>query len=187
MPESTTRSSYTKTYTHYLSALLSRSLHFIRILEASLYCYACITSAVHAMFPLALVNIRLTNAARILAQTSVQDNNEQGSTIEGQNDQHKIKPTQKGRRVKIENVNKFFEWHENYRVLICIEHCYTVQNVSSYLRVYHSGSVGEKRAIADFFRKCEIQEPKDVSLPPLLEAPFASLRKLSKAYICGKP
>ena len=107
--ESTTRSSYTKTYTHYLSALLSRSLHFIRILEASLYCYACITSAVHAMFPPALANIRLTNAARILAQTSVQDNNEQGSTIEGQNDQHKIKPTQKGRRVTIENVNEFFE------------------------------------------------------------------------------
>lgn len=139
------------------------------------------------MFPLALANIRLTNAAGIPAQTSVQGNNEQGSTIEGQNDQHKIKPAQKGRRVTIDNVNEFFEWHENYGVLICTEHCYAVQNVDSHLRVYHSGSVSEKRAIADFFRKCEIREPKDVSLPPPLEAPFASLGKPSKAYICSEP
>jgi hypothetical protein len=79
-----------------------------------------------------------------------------------------------------------FVWYGDYGVLVCTEHGYVVQNVSSHLRAYYGGSMKEKRAIADMFIKYDIRELKDVSLPPPLGMPLPALGKPQRTFVCYK-
>jgi hypothetical protein len=89
-----------------------------------------------------------------------------------------VRPKEQGQRVTVDNTHELFVWYEDYRALVCIEHGYAVQNISSHLRVYYYKSTKEKRAVTDMFIDYNIQAPKDISLPPLLGIPLLALGKL---------
>jgi hypothetical protein len=88
-----------------------------------------------------------------------------------------VRPKEQGQRVTVDNTHELFVWYKDYRALVCTEHSYAVQNVSSYLRVYHYRSTKEKRAVADIFTDYNIRAPKDILLPPPLGIPLLALGK----------
>jgi hypothetical protein len=90
-------------------------------------------------------------------------------------------------KITVENAYQSLEWYEEYGVLICIRHGYAVRNLSFHLQEYHTGNAKERSAILELFCRYPIREPRDVTLPVPLGAPFASLGKPVSAFICQEP
>jgi hypothetical protein len=90
-------------------------------------------------------------------------------------------------KITVENAYQALEWYEEYGVLICIRHRYAVRNLSFHLQEYHTGNAKERSAILELFCRYPIREPRDVTLPVPLGAPFASLGKPVSAFICQEP
>jgi hypothetical protein len=87
----------------------------------------------------------------------------------------------------VDNAYEHLEWHENYAILICRTHQYAIKNLYYHLRDYYSGSIKEKKAVVQLFKRHQLSDPKGVVLPPLLEELFASLRKPLNAFIYNEP
>jgi hypothetical protein len=98
------------------------------------------------------------------------------------NEKHKMLRRQK---IVVDNAYEHLEWHENYAVLICRTHQFAIKNL--HLRDYHSGSTKEKKAVVQLFERYQLSDLKGVTLLPLLEELFASLRKPLNAFICNEP
>ena len=89
--------------------------------------------------------------------------------------------------ITIENAKETLEWQPEYSILICRDHGYAIGSVAHHLRIYHSGTDNDKKAVVDLFSEHVLCSPKDVLLPPPLEQPFDALKKPQKGFICNEP
>lgn len=94
-----------------------------------------------------------------------------------------------GKKINIENARQFLHYYAEFGVLICSHnrHCYAVRSLENHLRLYHSGSTKEKKAVVELFRSCPLRDPSSVPLPAPLGKPFATLGKPKRAYFCDEP
>ncbi|TKA60633.1 hypothetical protein B0A49_13140 [Cryomyces minteri] len=95
-------------------------------------------------------------------------------------------PVQKGQQITLTNAELVLQYEPQHKVLICREHHYAVQNLAKHLKVYHVGDAREKRAVVGKYRQYAFLKPVEVPLPEPVGAPFDSLGKPRKAYICDE-
>lgn len=119
--------------------------------------------------------------------TAGSDVSQRAAGLQSANNAHDKGQTLAAVKITTDTVQEYLKWHESYSVLICRLHKYAIKNLRYHLRDYHSGSTKEKDAVIRLFERHHIRDPKDVMLPPRLEAPFASLGKPSNAFICNEP
>jgi hypothetical protein len=125
----------------------------------------------------AYANVAPATEVRTLVRTGIWSNRQHDTTEGHNNDRNERRVPEDGQKITTDNAHKFFEWHEQYRVLICNVYYYAVRNLSSYLQNYHSGSIKEKRVVVDLLKNCKIRETKDVILPLSLRVLFTLLGK----------
>jgi hypothetical protein len=92
-----------------------------------------------------------------------------------------------GLKITTENSSRFLEYHEAYRILICVVHGCAVRNLADHLSKNHKGNKKERGEVVKQYRSLLLNHTKDITLPPPLEQPFAALGKPQKAYICREP
>jgi hypothetical protein len=83
-----------------------------------------------------------------------------------------------GLKITAENSNRFLEYHEAYRVLICVTHGYTVRNLADHLKRNHISSKKERSEVVKQHKSLLLQTTKEVLLPPPLGEPFPALSRL---------
>ena len=89
-----------------------------------------------------------------------------------------------GLKITTNNASRFLEYHEVYRVLICIVYGYAICNLADHLSRNHTGSKRERGEVVRQYRSLLLHDAKHVPLPPPLEQPFLALGKPQRAFIC---
>lgn len=72
-------------------------------------------------------------------------------------------------------------YEEQFKVLICKEHGYALQNLAEHLRKHHAVNAQDRQQIVQEYSNFELLRPQDVPLPEPIGKPFDSLRKPVKA------
>ena len=110
-----------------------------------------------------------------------------GDTRKTSKQSNRSKTVKSNTVITVENANECLQWIPEYKVIVCREHEYAIGSVAQHLRIFHSGKDVEKRKVATEFASCDLQTPKDVTLPPPLGEPFPELGKPILAFICEEP
>lgn len=92
--------------------------------------------------------------------------------------------SKKGERITVENAERLLKYLPQFKVLICIEHRYALQNVERHLQDYHTGKAKEKREVLNQYAQFELANPQDIQLPDPLHEPIDELGKPLRALIC---
>ena len=82
-----------------------------------------------------------------------------------------------GLKITTNNASRFLEYHEVYRVLICVVYGYAICNLADHLSRNHTGSKRERGEVVRQYRSLLLHDAKHVPLPPPLEQPFLTLGK----------
>jgi hypothetical protein len=82
-----------------------------------------------------------------------------------------------GLKITTENSSRFLEYHEAYRILICVVHGCAVRNLVDHLSKNHKGNKKERGEVVKQYRSLLLNHTKDIALPPPLEQPFVALGK----------
>jgi hypothetical protein len=88
-----------------------------------------------------------------------------------------------GLKITTNNASRFLEYHEVYRVLICVVHGYAICNLADHLSRNHTSSKRERGEVVRQYRSLLLHDAKHVLLPPPLEQSFLALGKLQRAFI----
>ena len=89
-----------------------------------------------------------------------------------------------GLKITTENASRFLEYHEAFRILICITHSCAVRNLADHLSKNHRGTKKERGEVVKQYKSLALDHAKDVALPPPLGQPFPALGKPQQAFIC---
>jgi hypothetical protein len=89
-----------------------------------------------------------------------------------------------GLKITTENASWFLEYHEAFRILICITHGCAVRNLADHLSKNHRGTKKERGEVVKQYKSLALDHAKDVALPPPLGQPFPALGKPQRAFIC---
>ncbi|GAB7357797.1 hypothetical protein MBLNU459_g0613t1 [Dothideomycetes sp. NU459] len=87
-------------------------------------------------------------------------------------------------QITVENCTRILQYEEQYKVIICREHGYAVRNLARHLRESHLGKAKDKQQVVRMFSDCEVADPREVLVPPPLEAPIEALGKPRLAFLC---
>jgi hypothetical protein len=90
-------------------------------------------------------------------------------------------------KITVENSNCFLEYHEVYRVLICVTHSYAVCNLANHLKRNHISSKKEQSEVVKQHKSLLLQTVKEVPLPPPLGELFLVLGRPQRAFIYREP
>jgi len=82
--------------------------------------------------------------------------------------------------------DNFLHYDADYQVLICKEHGYTLQSLSTHLRDQHSIPAKARKATVEEYRSCALLDPTELSLPPPFGPPFNALAAPIRAFLCDK-
>ena len=82
----------------------------------------------------------------------------------------------------MEKASYLLLYEPTYRVIICREHQYAVQNLSRHLQDYHGGSIAVRKAVVESFSGFETVEPSQVQLPEPLGRAIDVLGKPLRAF-----
>ena len=85
---------------------------------------------------------------------------------------------------KAATIKNLLHYEEHFKVLICKEHGYAVQNLAQHLYKLHTIEASVRRQIVQEYSGLELLDPKHVPLPEPLGQPFECLGKPVKALIC---
>jgi len=80
----------------------------------------------------------------------------------------------------------FVHYEARYQVLICKEHGYTLQGLSTHLRDQHYMPAKARKATVKKYRSYKLVDPKGIPLPPLFEPPFEALAAPTEAFMYKK-
>jgi hypothetical protein len=89
-----------------------------------------------------------------------------------------------GLKITTENASRFLEYHEAFRILICITHGCAVRNLADHLSKNHRGTKKERGEVVKQYKSLALDHAKDIALPPPLGQPFPALGKPQRASIC---
>ena len=89
-----------------------------------------------------------------------------------------------GLKITTDNASRFLEYHEAYRILICVTHGCAVRNLADHLSKNHTGNKRERGEVVKQYKSLVLDHAKDVALPPPLGQPFPALGKPQQAFIC---
>jgi superfamily II DNA helicase RecQ len=89
-----------------------------------------------------------------------------------------------GLKITTENASRFLEYHEAFRILICITHGCAVRNLADHLSKNHRGTKKERGEVVKRYKSLPLDHAKDIALPPPLGQPFPALGKPQRAFIC---
>ena len=84
---------------------------------------------------------------------------------------------------KAATIKNLLHYEEHFKVLICKEHGYAVQNLAQHLYKLHTIEASVRRQIVQEYSGLELLDPKHVPLPEPLGQPFECLGKPVKALI----
>ena len=73
-----------------------------------------------------------------------------------------------GLKITTENASRFLEYHEAFRILICITHGCAVRNLADHLSKNHRGTKKERGEVVKQYKSLALDHAKDIALPPPL-------------------
>ncbi|KAK5200476.1 hypothetical protein LTR16_006035, partial [Cryomyces antarcticus] len=84
------------------------------------------------------------------------------------------------------NIEELLQYEPDYKVLVCKDHAYALQNVNRHLEKYHSIAAKERKAIVRKYAQYTLLEPSRVPLPLPLRPPLKVLGEPIDAFLCAE-
>jgi hypothetical protein len=82
--------------------------------------------------------------------------------------------------------NRLIHYNEEYKVLICKEHRYAIQNIDTHLRDKHAVAAGARKVIVSKYGLLAVAKPADVQQPAPFGPLFSELQQPVDALLCNE-
>ena len=92
----------------------------------------------------------------------------------------------KGQQLTLDNASSLLVYEPIYKVIICTEHQYALQNIERHLEEFHGGNKAVRVTVVQSFSEYETVGPSELQLPEPLGQPIASLGKPLSAFHCSE-
>jgi hypothetical protein len=87
----------------------------------------------------------------------------------------KTQPPPQAEKLSLENCDNTLCFLEDFKVLVCKQHCTAVVNLNTHLREQHATPAKLRERIIEHFSKYDVAEPKDAKLPEQPADPIEEL------------